>query len=183
MVSFVSFSFTSALIFKISFLLLTLGFFISSFSSCFRCRVRLFIWLFSCFLRYACTAMNFPLRTAFTVSHRFWVVVFYFHSFLCKFWFLFWFLLWFVGYSAAVVIFKYSSRETRLTLQLRQLFYEADRHRFEFWEFYCSSYGKQSACNAGEPGLIPGSGRSPGEGKGNSLQYSCLENPMDRGAW
>ena len=74
MVSFVSFTFISALIFKISFLLLTLGFFISSFSSCFRCRVRLFIWLFSCFLRYACIAMNFPLRTAFTVSHRFWVV-------------------------------------------------------------------------------------------------------------
>ena len=46
MVSFVTFAFISALIFKISFLLLTLGFFISSFSSCFRCRVRLFIWLF-----------------------------------------------------------------------------------------------------------------------------------------
>ena len=99
MVSFVSFAFIYALIFKISFLLLTLMFFISSFSSCFRCRVRLFIWLFSCFLRYACIAMNFPLSTAFTVSHRFWVVVFSFHSFLCIFWFLFWFLLWFVGYS------------------------------------------------------------------------------------
>ena len=78
MVSFVSFAFFSALIFKISFLLLTLGFSISSFSSCFRCRVRLFIWLLSCFLRCACIAMNFPLRTAFTVSHRFWVVVFSF---------------------------------------------------------------------------------------------------------
>ena len=42
---------------------------------------------------------------------------------------------------------------------------------------------KMSACNAGDPGLIPGSGRSPGEGNGNPLQYSCLENPMDRGAW
>ena len=78
MISFVSFAFSSALSFKISFLLLTLGFFISSFSSCFRCRVRLFIWIFSCFLRCACIAMNFPLRTAFTVSHRFWVVVFSF---------------------------------------------------------------------------------------------------------
>ena len=78
MVSFVSFAFTSALIFKIYFLLLTLGFFISSFSGCFRCRVRLFIWLFSCFLRYACIAMNLPLYTAFTVSHRFGVVVFSF---------------------------------------------------------------------------------------------------------
>ena len=42
--------------------------------------------------------------------------------------------------------------------------------------------GKTSACNAGDPGSIPGSGRSPGEGNGNPLQYSCLENPMDRGA-
>jgi len=43
--------------------------------------------------------------------------------------------------------------------------------------------GKTSAYNAGDPGSIPGSGRSPGEGNGNPLQYSCLENPMDRGAW
>ena len=42
---------------------------------------------------------------------------------------------------------------------------------------------KEYACNAGDPGLIPGSGRSPGEGHGNPLQCSCLENPMDRGAW
>ena len=44
------------------------------------------------------------------------------------------------------------------------------------------SDGKESACNAGDPGLIPESGRSSGEGNGNSLQYSCLENSMDRGA-
>ena len=46
--------------------------------------------------------------------------------------------------------------------------------------------GKESACSAGatgEAGLIPSSGRSPGEGHGYSFQYSCLENPMDRGAW
>ena len=42
---------------------------------------------------------------------------------------------------------------------------------------------KASACNAGDLGSIPGSGRSPGEGIGNPLQYSCLENPMDGGAW
>ena len=42
---------------------------------------------------------------------------------------------------------------------------------------------KASACNAGDPGLIPGLGRSPGEGNGNPLQYSCLENSMDGGAW
>ena len=44
------------------------------------------------------------------------------------------------------------------------------------------SDGKESACNAGHPGLIPGSGKSPGEGSGNLLQYSCLENPKDRGS-
>ena len=45
------------------------------------------------------------------------------------------------------------------------------------------SDGKASACNAGDPGSIPGSGRPPGEGNSNLLQHSCLENPMDRGAW
>ena len=45
------------------------------------------------------------------------------------------------------------------------------------------SVGKESASNAADLGLIPGSGRSPGEGNGNPLQYSCLENPLDRGAW
>ena len=43
--------------------------------------------------------------------------------------------------------------------------------------------GKESACNAGDLGSVPGSGRSPGEGNGNLLQYSCLENSMDRRAW
>ena len=47
----------------------------------------------------------------------------------------------------------------------------------------CSSYGKESARNAGDPGSIPESGRSSEEGNGNPLQYSCLENPMDREAW
>ena len=43
--------------------------------------------------------------------------------------------------------------------------------------------GTEAACNAGDSGLIPGWGRSPGEGNGNPFQYSCLGNPMDRGAW
>ena len=47
----------------------------------------------------------------------------------------------------------------------------------------CSSDGKASACNAGDLGSIPGSGRSHGEGNSNPLQYPCLENSMDRGAW
>ena len=45
------------------------------------------------------------------------------------------------------------------------------------------SDGKESACNAGDPGSIPGLGRFPGEGNSYPLQHSCLENPMDRGAW
>ena len=52
--------------------------------------------------------------------------------------------------------------------------------------FPCSSVSKESACNArgiGDMGSVPGSGRSPGGGNGNPLQYSCLENPVDRGAW
>ena len=49
--------------------------------------------------------------------------------------------------------------------------------------FPCSSVGKESACSAEDPGLIPGFGRSPGEENGNLLQYPCLENLMDRGAW
>ena len=47
----------------------------------------------------------------------------------------------------------------------------------------CSSNGKEFSCNAGDQGSIPGLGRSSGEGNGNPLQYSCLENPMDRGDW
>ena len=50
-------------------------------------------------------------------------------------------------------------------------------------DFPCSSVGKESACNAGDPGSIPESGKSPGERNGNPFQYSCLENPMDRGTW
>ena len=46
-----------------------------------------------------------------------------------------------------------------------------------------SSVSKESACNAGDLGSVPGSGRFPGEGNGNPLRYSCLENPMDRVAW
>ena len=45
------------------------------------------------------------------------------------------------------------------------------------------SDSKESACIAGDPGSVPGLGRYPGEGNGNPLQYSCLENFMDRGAW
>ena len=50
-------------------------------------------------------------------------------------------------------------------------------------DFPGGSDGKASAYNTGDPGSIPGLGRSPGEGNGNPLQHSCLENPMDRGAY
>ena len=50
-------------------------------------------------------------------------------------------------------------------------------------DFPGGSDGKASVYNAGDLGSIPGSGRSPGEGNGNPLQYYCLENSMDRGAW
>ena len=51
------------------------------------------------------------------------------------------------------------------------------------WGFPGGSDGKESTCNAGDLGLIPGLGRSPGEGNGKPLRDSCLENPLDRGAW
>ena len=50
------------------------------------------------------------------------------------------------------------------------------------WIFPSGSDSKESACNVEDPGLIPGLGRCPGEGNGNPVQYSCLGNPMDRGA-
>ena len=54
---------------------------------------------------------------------------------------------------------------------------------FLLMTFCASSDSKESACNAGDLGSIPGSGRSSGEGNGKPFQYSCLENPLDRGAW
>ena len=51
------------------------------------------------------------------------------------------------------------------------------------WGFPGGSDRKESACNVGDPGLIPGLGRSPAERNGYPLQYSCLENSMDKGAW
>ena len=57
-------------------------------------------------------------------------------------------------------------------------------HKTSYYKgFPGGSNGKAFACNAGNLSLIPGSGRSPGEGNGNPLQYSGLENPMDGGAW
>ena len=55
-------------------------------------------------------------------------------------------------------------------------------HYYDDMGFPGDTSGKESTCNTGDTGLIPGSGRSPGGGHGNPLQYSCLENSMDRGA-
>ena len=74
------------------------------------------------------------------------------------------------------------SRHPAITATLGYLHCK-DRDCFLVWGFPCSSVGKESACNAGDLGSIPGSGRSAGGGHGNPLQHSCLENPMDRGAW
>ena len=70
------------------------------------------------------------------------------------------------------------------------IFYsKISKHHIKQWEICHRLYlpggseVKASACNAGDLGSIPGSGRSPGEGNGNPFQYSCLENPMDGGAW
>ena len=66
----------------------------------------------------------------------------------------------------------------------RQSAMQETRVRFLFWGgFPGGSEVKAPASNMGDPGSIPGLGRSPGEGNGNPLQYSCLENPMDREAW
>ena len=72
-------------------------------------------------------------------------------------------------------------------LEHTKLIFDGGNHQSVFlgvgvdWEG--AAQVKASAWNAGDPGSIPGSGRSPGEGNDNPLQYSCLENPMDRGAW
>ena len=58
-----------------------------------------------------------------------------------------------------------------------------EREKIQLLKFPGGSDGKASAYNSGDPGSIPGSGRSFGEGNGNPLQYSCLENPVDGEAW
>ena len=77
--------------------------------------------------------------------------------------------------------------KSRISLQ-----FNLRRSGIKFWTVLCSylhvgfpgdSVVKNPPACGGDVGLIPGSGRSPGEGNGNLLQYSCLENPMDRGAW
>ena len=82
---------------------------------------------------------------------------------------------------AILFIFCNSSMKTfQILLVLNNCFVLSLLHT---WPPPYGSDGKDTACNLGDPDLIPGWGRSPGEGNGNPLQYSCLENSMDRGAW
>ena len=74
-------------------------------------------------------------------------------------------------------------RKFSIHVLLKPSFQDFEYYLNSMWDFPGGSDGKASAYNAGDPCLIPGSGRSPGEGNGNPLQYPCLENPMDRGAW
>ena len=71
---------------------------------------------------------------------------------------------------------------THRFFKLADLINDIDKPRL-VWVFLGDSDSKEFTCNAEDPGSIPGLGRSPGEGNSNPLQYSCLENPVDRGAW
>ena len=81
----------------------------------------------------------------------------------------------------SIVLIQILFDEIFLVLQEHVVYHKLVINFFLDLGFSSGSNGKESACNVGDPGLIPGSGRSPGEGNGNPLQYSCLENPMDRG--
>ena len=74
-------------------------------------------------------------------------------------------------------------RKWNLNYFIKVIVKKSSEHTRLLWGFPGGSNGKESACNAGDLDLIPGSGRSPGEGKGDPLQCSCLDNSMDRGAW
>ena len=81
------------------------------------------------------------------------------------------------------VIFSFQSQRKAMSKSVQTTAQLHSFHMLGTRGFPCSSVGKESACSAGDQSLIPGLGRSPGEGNGNPLLYSCLENPMVRGAW
>ena len=80
------------------------------------------------------------------------------------------------GMSGGAASILFYSRKINTLIVAKQV----DRRKLSFPG---GSDSKESACYAGDPGLIPELGRSLGEGNGNPLKYSCLENPMDRGTW
>ena len=85
--------------------------------------------------------------------------------------------------SSFVFIIKLRGRYRDFPIPLYPHIYIYSLPHSKHRAFPGGSDGKVSACSVGDPGLIPGLGRSPGEGNGNALQYSCLENSMDGGAW
>ena len=85
--------------------------------------------------------------------------------------------------SASFSLNAFKNFSVLVYCSLIPVFLAVDLLGFILFRFPGGSDGKASACSAGDPGLTPGSGRSPGEGNGDPLQFSCLENPMDGGAW
>ena len=86
------------------------------------------------------------------------------------------------------IYFKNSKKKNLIKLSSKETSYPVknwarDLNKHFYQRQYAGSDGKESVCNAGDLASIPGLGRSTGEGNGNPLQYSCLENSMDRGAW
>ena len=104
-------------------------------------------------------------------------------------------MLWEASYLNIIAVFEkiqwtITAGDLRddILSQTRTLFSTCTTDVFSVWVTYMSlipgvSDSEESVCNAGDLGSIPESGRSPGEGNGYPLQYSCLENSMDRGAW
>ena len=74
-------------------------------------------------------------------------------------------------------------RDVPIRTHCMQCYTTSTQYSSSIQKEFSGSDSKESTCNRGDSGLIPELGRSPGEGNGNPLQYSCLENPMDRGAW
>ena len=91
---------------------------------------------------------------------------------------------WYVNYISNFKKRKISQFSTEIDEEMDNMkMYKIPKQN---WGFPDGSVGKEPACNAGgtgDMGLIPGLGRSPGEGHGNTLQISCMKNPVDRGAW
>ena len=88
-------------------------------------------------------------------------------------------LIFFSIFNSTSIAAQYTNSQDSRVINASQLLC----HHFGTQGFPGGSHGKASPCNVGDPGSIPGLGRSPGEGNGYPLQYSCLENSMDRGAW
>ena len=87
------------------------------------------------------------------------------------------------GKDHELLIAKFRLKLKKVGTTTRPFRYDLNQIPYDYTVPRCSSDSKESARNLGDLGSIPGSGRYPGEGNGNPLQYSCLENSMDREAW